>query len=440
MTFGCQMNIHESEKLAGFLEERGYTETKDQKQADIIVFNTCCIRKAAEEKILGNIGAIKPLKKKNPNMLVAVCGCMSQQQDKADYIHKTFPFVDIIFGTHNLSKFGAFLDDYELNHRRILSIEDSIETLDENVPMFRTSGYNGWVNIMYGCNNFCTYCIVPYVRGREVSRKADDIIEEVEILLKSGKYKVITLLGQNVNSYGKDLKDGMTFAKLMEKIAQLPYDFKLKFMTSHPKDLTDDVIEVIAKYPKIAKAIHLPVQSGSDRILKLMNRNYTVDKYKNTISKIRENIPDVSITSDFIVGFPTESDEDFDKTCQLVMDIEYNGIFAFMYSPRNGTPAAEMQGQITQEVKNERVNKLLNLEKQISKRISQNMIGKVYNCIIESEIASSKETKQFLAKTDGGKTIIVESNELKPLEFVDIRIDRIEDNQLYGSIYTGGKI
>ena len=350
----------------------------------------------------------------------------------ADLIQKKFPFVNIIFGTHNLSKFGEFLDDFNLNHKRIKSIEDEVY-INENVPMYRTSGYNGWVNIMYGCNNFCTYCIVPYVRGREKSRDAKDIIEEVESLLKTGKYKVITLLGQNVNSYGNDLSNGISFAMLLQKIADLPYEFKLKFMTSHPKDLTDDVIDVIASNPKISKAIHLPVQSGSNRILKLMNRKYTVEHYLETINKIKEKIPNVSLTSDFIVGFPTETEEDFNMTCDLVKTVSYNGIFAFMYSPRQGTPAATMDGQVSQEEKNKRVNALLKLEKEISLQKNNEMIGKVENCIVERKL-DTKDLDCYVVKTDSGKTIIVQRNDLQELSFVDVKITKIENNQLYGEV------
>lgn len=428
------MNIHESEKLAGFLEERGYEETNDKNLADVVVFNTCCIRKSAEEKIIGNIGQFSPIKKKNPNQIIAICGCMSQREDVAKELMKKFPYIDIIFGTHNLSKFGDFLDAFIDNHKKILQLQNSIERINEDVPIYRTSGYNCWVNIMYGCNNFCTYCIVPYVRGREISRKEEDIIAEIESQLKTGKYKYVTLLGQNVNSYGKDLNNGATFAKLLKKVASLPYDFKLKFMTSHPKDLTDDVIDAIAETPKIAKYIHLPVQSGSDRILKLMNRNYTAEHYINIIRKIRKKIPNITLTSDFIVGFPTETDEDFKMTCDLIKEIKYNGLFAFMYSPRSGTPAATMDGQIPQEVKNKRVNELLKLEKEISKQLSAEMIGRVENCIVDSLIDTNNGLNRYLVKTDSGKTIIVETKQLKLLDFVDILIEKIDNNQLYGKV------
>lgn len=430
MTYGCQMNVHESEKLAGFLEERGYIETKETKDADVIVFNTCCIRKSAEEKILGNIGAIKHLKKKNPNLIVAVCGCMSQQNSMADLLYKRFPFISIIFGTHNLGKFGKLLDDYDNTKNRIVAIDGEMLNIVENVPMARTSGYNGWVNIMYGCNNFCTYCIVPYVRGREKSRQMQDIILEVESLLKTGNYKVITLLGQNVNSYGKDLDDGTTFANLLQKIADLPYNFKLKFMTSHPKDLTDDVIETIARNDKISKTIHLPIQSGNNEILKRMNRNYTVEHYENTIKKIRELIPNVSLTSDIIVGFPGETEKDFNDTYELVKRIKYNGLFVFMYSPRKGTPAADMPNQVSDDDKHKRVNTLLALEKEISKEISRNMVGQTENCIVDSKIDEST----YVVKTDSGKTIVVKNAKLNLQDFINVKIISIENNQLYGQI------
>ena len=393
MTYGCQMNVHESEKLAGFLKERGYIETQDQNNADVIVFNTCCIRKSAEEKILGNIGAVKPIKKRNPNLIVAVCGCMSQQKEMADLFQQKFPFVNIIFGTHNLSKFGEFLDDYNTTHKRIKSIEEETY-INENVPMFRTSGYNGWVNIMYGCNNFCTYCIVPYVRGREISRQPQDIVDEVESLLKTGQYKVITLLGQNVNSYGKDLDSNITFAKLMQKICELPYDFKLKFMTSHPKDLTDDVIDTIAQNSKISKAIHLPVQSGDDNILKLMGRRYNREKYLNLVNKIRSKIKNVALTTDIIVGFPNESLENFQNTLSLVSEVKYDGAFTFIYSPREGTPAAKMKDNVSMATKKERFNELTKLISKYQADIYKNYENKIVKVLVDGE---SKKNSQILS-------------------------------------------
>ena len=277
-TYGCQMNVHESEKLAGMLKSLGYNETNNAEQADIIVFNTCCIRDSAEQKVLGNIGAVKKLKKQNPNLIIAVCGCMAQENGRKELFQEKYKHVNIVFGTHNLHNFKEYILNFEKSKKNIYDIWEKEVEINENVEMYRTSNNNAWVNIMYGCNNFCTYCIVPYVRGRERSRTIEDITAEVKTLVNEG-YKTITLLGQNVNSYGNDFSDETNFAKLLRTLCSLKGDFKIKFMTSHPKDLTDEVINVIATEPKMSKVIHLPVQSGSNRILKLMNRNYTVEHY-----------------------------------------------------------------------------------------------------------------------------------------------------------------
>lgn len=362
VTYGCQMNVHESEKLAGICEKMGYTLAENREDADLIVFNTCAIREGAEDRVFGNVGALKKLKKEKPETIIAVCGCMTQKESTANYIMSTFPFVDIVIGTFNLPNFEHYVNAVKKGRQMELFSEGE---LDETLPYKRTSGDNAWVNIMQGCNNFCTYCIVPFVRGREKSRKEEYILKEVKDLVASGKYKQITLLGQNVNSYGKDLMPATSFSKLLKDICEIEGDFKLWFMTSHPKDLTEDVIDVIAGEDKILKDIHLPAQSGNNRILKAMNRNYTREKYLGIIEKIREKIPDCRITSDFIVGFPTETDEEFEDTVSLVREVKYDSIFAYMYSPREGTIASKMDGQISDKVKHERVNKLLAVEKEI---------------------------------------------------------------------------
>ena len=362
VTYGCQMNVHESEKLAYICEKMGYVLTDKREDADLIIFNTCAIREGAEDRVFGNVGALKKLKKKRPNVIIAVCGCMTQKEQTANYILKTFPFVDIVIGTFNLPNFEYYINAVKKGRQLELLNEGDP---DESVPYKRTSGENAWVNIMQGCNNFCTYCIVPYVRGREKSRSEENILKEIREIVSEGKYKKITLLGQNVNSYGNDLKTGENFARLLKKICEIDGDFKLTFMTSHPKDLTSEVIDVIASEDKILKDIHLPAQSGNNRILKLMNRKYTCEKYLSIIKEIREKIPDVRITSDFIVGFPTETDEEFEDTMRLVKEVKFDGIFAFMYSPREGTVAAQMEGQIDEKVKRKRVNALLKLEKEI---------------------------------------------------------------------------
>ena len=362
ITYGCQMNVHESEKLAYICEQLGYTPTEKREEADLIIFNTCAIREGAEDRVFGNVGALKKLKKMRPNIIIAVCGCMTQKEQTANYILRTFPFVDIVLGTFNLANFAHYIEAVKTGRQMEILKEGEI---DETVPYKRSDRDNAWVNIMQGCNNFCTYCIVPYVRGREKSRKEENILKEIKEIVDQKKFKKITLLGQNVNSYGQDLKDGSSFSKLLSDICKIDGDFSLTFMTSHPKDLTSDVIDVIAKEKKILKEIHLPAQSGNNRILALMNRRYTREKYLSIIKEIREKIPNCKITSDFIVGFPTETEEEFKDTLSLVKEVKFDGIFAFMYSPREGTVAEKMEGQIDQKTKKRRVNALLRLEKEI---------------------------------------------------------------------------
>ncbi len=424
-TYGCQMNVHESEKLAGMLKSLNYEETTDMENADVIVFNTCCIRDAAEQKVLGNIGAVKKLKKQNPNLIVAVCGCMAQEDGRKELFKEKYPHVSIVFGTHNLHMFKDYLIQYNNNKKKIYDVWESEKEINEDVDMYRTSNNNAWVNIMYGCNNFCTYCIVPYVRGRERSRAMSDIVSEVKGLINEG-YKYITLLGQNVNSYGNDFKDGTNFATLLKTLANLEGDFRIKFMTSHPKDLTDEVISAIATEPKLSKVIHLPVQSGSNRILKLMNRNYTVEHYKGLIQKIKEQVPNYFISTDIIVGFPHETEEDFMATYNLVNEVKYGGVFGFMYSPRTGTIAEKMDEQVPQEIKNERVNKLLNLSKQIIKEQNLQLVGKTMECLVET-----KTEDGYLATLDNGKNVVITSNEqINVPTFKNVKINSINRNKL----------
>ena len=432
-TYGCQMNIHESEKLAGMLQKFGYSETEDENKADIIVFNTCCIRDGAAQKIYAHIGALKGLKKKKPNLIVAVCGCMTQIKSRPETIKQKFPFVNIIFGTHNLNEFKNYLENYEKNKKYICNIWYESKYINENIEKYRTSNNNAWVNISYGCNNFCTYCIVPYVRGRERSRNFNDIISECKQAIKEG-YKYITLLGQNVNSYGNDIEDNrITFANLLQAVANLEGDFRLKFMTNHPKDLSEEVIDVIAKNPKIAKVIHLPLQSGSNAILKAMNRRYTKEQYMHLIDLIREKIPNCYISTDIIVGFPGETEEDFINTYNMLEKIRYDDVFAFMYSKRDGTVASKMENQIDSAIKRERVNKLLSLTKQITKDKNKESIGQIYNVLVENY---DNTTNSYITKTDSGKTIIVESptNALETDRFYNVKIIKYYKNKLYGEI------
>ncbi len=313
VTYGCQMNLHESEKMAGILSRKGYVATQDKSEADVILFNTCCIRENAENHAFGNIGELKKLKRQRPELIVAVGGCMTQEKGKAELLKKRFPFVDIVFGNLNLEELGDLIEERRLRKKKIVSLRDEAQGVVEYDPPLRNSFPNAWVNIMYGCNNFCSYCIVPYVRGRERSRKPENILEECRVLVKEG-YREITLLGQNVNSYGSDGETDMCFPELLERVAQIEGDFRVRFMTSHPKDFTEALVDVIARNRKICHLVHLPVQSGSDRILHAMNRRYTAGQYMEKVRMLKARIPDAELTSDIIVGFPGETEEDFEAT------------------------------------------------------------------------------------------------------------------------------
>lgn len=428
-TYGCQMNVHESEKLAGMLVSLGYTECSNYKDADVIVFNTCCIRDGAEQKVFGNVGSLKKLKQQKPDVVIAICGCMTQQKDRVEIFKEKYKFVNIIFGTHNLHEFKNYLIEYNKTKKNMYIVWDNEKDIDENVEMYRTSRLNAWVNIMYGCNNFCSYCIVPYVRGRERSRSMEDIIDEVKQLITQG-YKIITLLGQNVNSYGNDIADSnVTFANLLKNIANLDGDFRLKFMTSHPKDLTDEVIDVIANNSKISHAIHLPVQSGSTEILRSMNRRYTREHYLDLVKRIKSKIPDVFLSTDIIVGFPGETEEDFLDTISLVKEVNYGGVFGFMYSKRTGTIAESMPNQVPDEIKNRRVNELLQLSKSMIKEQNKELVGKTLEVLIEEQ----KEDGTYLAVTDSGKNVVI-SEPVDIATYYMANIEKIVGNKLIAKI------
>lgn len=423
------MNVHESEKLAGMLVSLGYTECDNYKDADVIVFNTCCIRDGAEQKVFGNVGSLKKLKQQKPDLVIAICGCMTQQKDRVEVFKEKYKCVNIIFGTHNLHEFKNYLIEYNNTKKNMYIVWDNEKAIDENVEMYRTSKLNAWVNIMYGCNNFCTYCIVPYVRGRERSRSIEDIVEEVKGLISEG-YKVITLLGQNVNSYGNDIDDNnVTFANLLKSIASLDGDFRLKFMTSHPKDLTDEVIDVIATYPKISHAIHLPVQSGSSSILHSMNRRYTREHYLGLVSRIKARIPDVFLSTDIIVGFPGETEEDFNDTISLVKEVNYGGVFGFMYSKRTGTIAETMPNQVPDDIKNRRVNELLQLSKSMIKEQNKELVGKTLEVLIEEK----KEDDTYMGVTDSGKNVVI-SDTVDVANYYMAKVEKIVGNKLIATI------
>ena len=435
-TYGCQMNVHESEKLSGILENLGYSLGESMFDADVVVFNTCCIRESAEQKIMGHIGELKKHKQINKNVVIAICGCMSQQNGYAEMLIKKFPYIDIIFGTHNIAKFKDYLLEHKKTKKKVLSIEEVEDIRDrDGMQKVRTSGVNAWVNISYGCNNFCTYCIVPYVRGREVSRPMEDIIVECKELLESG-YKQITLLGQNVNSYGNDIDDeNITFANLLKKIDELDFDFRLRFMTSHPKDIKSEVIDTIASSRHISHYIHLPVQSGSNSILNAMNRKYTREKYLEKINEIKTKIPDVQFSSDIIVGFPGETEEDFQDTLKLVKEVGYEQLFMFIYSKRKGTVAEKMENQVDNKVKKERLSRLINLEREIASKISESFVGKIVRVLVEEK--SPKKAGYLIGSLDQGKAITFKACENMIGKFVLVKVTDSKLTTLSGEIVEG---
>ena len=425
-TYGCQMNIHDSEKIAGILRDMGYDECNSAEEADVVVFNTCCIRETAEKKIYGHIGQMKKLKRKKPNLIVAVCGCMSQQDGAAEHIRQSYPFVDVVLGTGNLNMLRQGIEN--AGRQRLFNTNFCC-VREEDFPQYRTSYPNAWVNINYGCNNFCTYCIVPYVRGRERSRSPQDILAEVKGLLSDG-YKEITLLGQNVNSYGKDI-EGASFASLLREIGKLPGKFRLRFMTSHPKDLTQDIIDAVAEHKNICNNVHLPVQSGSSRILKAMNRRYDRESYLALVKKIKERIPDVGITTDIMVGFPGETEEDFCDTLDLVRKAQFSSAFCFVYSPRKGTPASLMP-QIDDAVKKDRITRLLACQNEVTKRISKTMVGKRYEVLVEGNNFRYKDT--MCGRTESGRLVNFKCDSSLVGKFVTVKIERASSATLWGVV------
>ena len=426
-TYGCQMNEHDSEKIAGMLVKCGYTKADSKQDADFILFNTCCVREHAELRTFGNVGFIKELKQLNPRLILGVCGCMMQQKDVADKLYKRFPFVDLIFGTHELKNFPFMLEKV-LDNERIINISEMNGEVIEGLPVERTPGFSTFVNIMYGCNNFCTYCIVPYVRGRERSRRAEDVVNEVREVVALG-YKEVTLLGQNVNSY---YSDGVNFPKLLEMVNAVPGLTRLRFMTSHPKDLSDELIEAMAKLDKVGNHIHLPLQSGSDEILRRMNRRYTSSQYLELVSKLRSKVKDVEITTDIIVGFPGETEEDFEATCDIVRKVGYSNAYTFAYSPREGTIAAKMPDQIAQEVKKQRLNKLNAVLAETIPCGNEKYIGFEGDILIEG--VDHRAEPLLFGKLSNFKMVYVQGDEKLIGTMVHVKVDGLRFNSLFGHI------
>lgn len=432
VTYGCQMNLHESEKISGILSGMGMSAVNEPENADVVVFNTCCIRDTAERRALGNIGKMKELKKKNKNLLIVVTGCMTQQNGFAENMKERYQYVDVILGTHNISDLENQIRIRLEKKKRVAAVLDTDGYIDdETTPVTRTSFPNAWVNINYGCNNFCTYCIVPYVRGRERSRDMNSIVSECEKLIKDG-YKEITLLGQNVNSYGNDVPDeNVNFANLLREVAKIDGKFRIRFMTSHPKDLTEDVVKAIRDNDKICNNIHLPIQAGSNSVLKNMNRRYTREHYLGLIDMIRRYLPDCGITTDIMVGFPYETEEDFLDTMDIVEKVRFSTAFTFIYSVRKGTKAAEMP-QIPYEIKQNRIKRLIARQNEITEEISKDYVGNVYEILVEG--LQEKKNGYVVGRTESGRLVSAMGDESMIGEFKNVKITAVKNAQLLGEI------
>ena len=430
-TYGCQQNEADSEKLRGYLAEMGYDFTDDEFAADLIVVNTCAVREHAEMRVLGNVGALNHTKKAKPTQIIALCGCMVQQEHMAEKIKKSYPIVDLVFGPHELWRFPELLETVMERHKRVFAAAKDDGAVAEGIPLRRDGTVKAWLSIMYGCNNFCTYCIVPYVRGRERSRLPEDVVAEARQLVAAG-YKDITLLGQNVNSYGKDLDCGVDFADLIRMINAIPGDFLIRFMTSHPRDATEKLFRTMAECEKCARHIHLPVQSGSDRILKLMNRHYDRAKYLAEIDMARSLMPDLVVTTDIIVGFPGETEEDFAETLSLCEEVRYDAMFTFIYSKRVGTPAAKMEDPYTREDKQKHFDALTELANRISGEKHAAYEGKTMRVLVDGE--TGREEYNLSSRTNGGRLVHLRGDPALIGQFAEVKIVSSNTWALYGEI------
>ena len=415
-TYGCQQNEADSEKLRGYLTQSGYAIVQSAEGADVVVMNTCSIREHAEQRVFGNLGALTHTKRRHPEQKIFLCGCMAGETKVSDRIKKSFPYVDGVFSTHHLWQFPEILYNVLTKKKRQFYIEDEAGSIAEGIPQVRDSSLKAWVSIMYGCNNFCTYCIVPYVRGRERSRRPEAILAECKALIEGG-CREITLLGQNVNSYGKDLDCGVDFADLLAQIAELPGDFLIRFMTSHPRDASEKLFDTMAKYPKIAKQLHLPFQSGSSRVLKAMNRHYDREGYLKKVEYAKKVMPELVLTSDVIVGFPGETEEEFEETISLIERVRYDSLFTFIFSPRTGTPAAKMEDPTPKEEKNRRFDKLCARQNAISEEIHRGYVGKTLRCLVDG-----KDGDQLTARTEGGRLVRFDGPECLIGNYENLRV------------------
>ncbi len=427
-TYGCQQNEADSERIRGLLVESGYDICQEAEGADVVVMNTCAIREHAEQRVFGNLGALTHTKHRHPAQKIFLCGCMAGQKTVSDRIKKSYPHVDGVFSTHHLWQFAEILYRVLTEKKRQFYVEDEAGSIAEGLPTLRSNTLKAWVSIMYGCNNFCTYCIVPYVRGRERSRKPEDILAECQALIAGG-CKEINLLGQNVNSYGKDLECGMDFADLLARIAQLEGDFLIRFMTSHPRDASQKLFDTMARYPKIAKQLHLPFQSGSSRVLKAMNRHYDRETYLQKVQYAKSVMPELVLTSDVIVGFPGETEEEFEETLSLIESVRYDALFTFIFSPRPGTPAASMEDPTPKSEKNRRFDKLCALQNHISEQIHADYVNKTFRCLVDGR---DKDT--LTARTEGGRLVRFYGEDSLIGTFQNITIDGSTTWSLTGKI------
>ena len=433
-TYGCQQNEADSEKLRGYLAMMGYGFTQDEFQADVIVVNTCAVREHAEMRVLGNVGALNHSKKARPGQIIAVCGCMVQQEHMAQKLKQSYPVVDLVFGPHELWRFPELLLQVMTKHKRIFATEKNDGVVAEGIPNKRDSGVKAWLSIMYGCNNFCSYCVVPYVRGRERSRRPEDVVAEARELVAAG-YKEITLLGQNVNSYGKDLGLDVDFSDLIRMINDIPGDFLIRFMTSHPKDATEKLFKTMAECEKCAHQLHLPVQAGNDRILKVMNRGYTSEKYLAQVALARSYMPDLVLTTDIIVGFPNESEEEFEDTIKLVEQVRYDAMFTFIYSKRVGTPAASMPDPYTREDKQRHFDRLTEVANRISGEKHREYEGKTLRVLVDGE--TGRDEYNLSSRTNGGRLVHLKGDKALIGRFVDVKITASNTWALYGEVVEG---
>lgn len=428
-TYGCQMNERDSETLAGILADLGYTRTASVEEADLILFNTCCVRETAERKIYGRLNELRPLKKKRPDLLIGVGGCMAQK-DKERVLTKA-PHVDFVFGTHNIQELPELISKAAALSEPLVQVWEEGQVPLVDLPAQREGKLKAYVTITYGCTNFCTYCIVPYVRGKERSRPPQDIIQEVTELAQEG-YKEVTLLGQNVNTYGRDLGTGVSFAQLLREVNQVEGIQRIRYTTSHPRDFTAEIIAAVRDCDKVCEHFHLPIQAGSNRILQRMNRGYTREEYLQLVERIREEVPDCSITTDIIVGFPGEEEEDFAATLDIVRQVRFDNAFTFVFSPRSGTPAAKMKEQVPEDVKKERLNRLMELQDRISRDINEELRGKELEVLVEG--TSKKEEKILTSRTRTNKLVLFPGEEDLMGELVTVRITRPQTWNLYGEL------